>query len=413
MSGFSNTTYTDTVESLISGMKEKISANPYYKWSDKAPTPVTYLNINKYKSTLDEAAKITFSEISSISGIYWNRINNFMLYGIDSQVQLTLSNDDFGAETQAIEGDAFILPGTITPYAGDLFFINHVDEKLIFEIIDATPDTLENGSNIYKIQYKTSAVKYDEDTIKNITADTYDFIVDNVGTNYNSVMKSEVMTTLEKVYEYIIKLQRYYKDVFYNQRVQAFTYKYLEGNFYDPYMVEFILNNDLINNTNDMDYLYICHQTTLEPTFSLKYMRTLFYALENNDKNSVPKCSITAFGYAITGINTTFYTRIENYFEIKYDDPYSTTILSRVPCISQELITAIKDNTVFKHKKECLIYNIIIKYFNNLEITQEDLNALFDIDSYDSIVLFYMIPCILYCLKKHVSEVMTKNTKNI
>ena len=80
--------------------------------------------------------------------IYWE-IKDFMIYGIE-QIAVQMTNDDFGPTASEIEGEAIILPNTIIPYVGDYFNIDYTDEKLLFRITDATPDTLENGSTLQK-----------------------------------------------------------------------------------------------------------------------------------------------------------------------------------------------------------------------------------------------------------------------
>lgn len=399
MAGFANTTYTDTVEALLTTAKNKILENPNYKFSDKAPTPVTYYNINKYKSTLDEAAKIEFAHINPSSGLVWNRINKFQLYGLE-KIQLSAIYEDFGLQTQDIEGECYILPNTITPYAGDFFLIDHINEKLIFDVTDVSIDTLENGSNMYKIQYKvsSSSAAYDEEKMKSMTVDTYDFIVDNVGTNYKSVLKSEVTTLLESISDYIGRLQEYYKNVFYSNRVQTFVYVYLNNDhFYDPYMVEFIISNKLMESVNG-EYLYLCHQTKLDSNFSLKYGKTIFHALELKDCN-IDNYSGIGYGTAIIDPYTTFYNRYEDYYCISYDK-FTLETMQDIPCFKSEVTDAIKNGTLFKFNTDMMIYNIVIKYFNDMEITQSDLDSLnMLLDKQESITLFYAIPCIIYCLK--------------
>lgn len=408
MPGFTNTKYNNTVEAIVTTMKDKITSNPNYKFSDKAPTEVEYYNINKYKTTLDEAAKITLSEISSNSGIKWNKINNFLLYGIDN-VQLTATIEEFGLQTQEIEGECYVLPGTITPYAGDFFLIKYVDQKVIFEVTDVSPDTLEHGSNIYRLQYRSSSVSYEDENIESITEDDYRFIVDNVGTNYNSIIKSEVSVFIEHISDYIERLQEFYKNVFYSNRVQAFVYTYLNNDhFYDPYMIEFIISNHLMDSMDDSNYLYICHQTKLDNTFSLKYAKTFFHALENRDVSRIDHYAISGAGVAIQDHTTTFYNRVEDYYQI-FCDRTTTELLQQIPCFRSEIVDAIKSNKVFRMNKELVIYNIIIKFFNNQEIIQDDLDTLFDIiDDLDSITLFYAIPCIIYCLNNQILTLLNK-----
>ena len=80
--GFSDTTYTNTLDSLIKASNEKIS-NPYYKFSDKKPTKVTYYKQNKEKSTLDQASGLYGEHVGEQSPFKFNKINNFLLYGIE------------------------------------------------------------------------------------------------------------------------------------------------------------------------------------------------------------------------------------------------------------------------------------------------------------------------------------------
>ena len=68
------------------------------------------------------------------------------------------------------------------------------------------------------------------------------------------------------------------------------------------------------------------------------------------------------------------------------------------------MITAIENDTILGGENS--LYNIIVKYFNNKDLTQEDIDALEMIDFYDSVYLFYAIPCILYCIENYVISLM-------
>ena len=70
---FSNTTYSDTVNSLLGTMQSAIKNN-YYKYSDKPPTPVEYFHLNKQASTLDEGSELAYNNVGDNSPT--------LLYGI-------------------------------------------------------------------------------------------------------------------------------------------------------------------------------------------------------------------------------------------------------------------------------------------------------------------------------------------
>ena len=102
MSKFINTQKRDTITSLVDGAKTRLN-NPYYPNTEQKPTITTYYNQDIKKSTLDEGAKITYSNLGENSSIKYNKINNMFVYGI-GKISVDLENGDFGLESESIEG---------------------------------------------------------------------------------------------------------------------------------------------------------------------------------------------------------------------------------------------------------------------------------------------------------------------
>ena len=203
---FSNTSYSETVNSMLSTMSGFVK-NDYYKFSDKPPTPVEYYHI----STLDEGSKLAFADIGKDSPLRFNLIHGLMIYGIDTPISITYQNDEYGLEASAIEGEAYILPNTVRPFPGDVFIISYVKEKILFTVTDSAPDTLEDGSNMWKITYKSRPTTSQE--MKQLylqIVGEYNFIIDNIGTEYNCILKSDVVDFVELVDEEIRKLKNYF-----------------------------------------------------------------------------------------------------------------------------------------------------------------------------------------------------------
>ena len=132
MGKFVNTNYAKTVDNLTKAINNKID-NPYYKFNDKAPTTITYYNINVEASNLDEGTGTAYSYTSLDSSLRFNKIKDFILYGID-RVQTQIEAGDFGAESETIEGEAVLLPNTIKPFPQDYFSINHLGKNILFKI---------------------------------------------------------------------------------------------------------------------------------------------------------------------------------------------------------------------------------------------------------------------------------------
>lgn len=402
MGRFSNTTYKDTVESIVSSVKETLN-NPYYLWANKSPTIVDYYNINRKASTLDEGSIIEYAQNGSQSPLRYNRIKDFVIYGIE-QIQVSLINDEYGLQGDTISAEGFILPNTIEPLSGDFFVISYLKEKYLFNVVEVSFDTLDNGSNMYKFTYELSPYPL-KDLEKNVV-DEYKFIVQNVGTDFNCVIKDTIFDQMNLVDNTIEILKEYFVSMYYNNRVQTFVFRFLENNFYDPYIIEFLIDNNIIN-YNGSDYVYIGHQTPIQPVFPIKYKETFFRALEKKDKTNIRKYKTKAMGFAIKNRMSVFYNRPEVYFEITYDAV--TKDWGIIPTFFDELLEHIESGELFTEDDgNFYVYNIIIKYFNDQKITTTDLNLIENFDFQQHHMLFYAIPAVIFCLNHKMDELMEK-----
>ena len=397
---FINTEHRDNIDSLVDGLKQTLK-NPYYKWNDKSATPVQYYNQNKEETTLDESTKLYYADIGIDSPIKYNVIEDMMIYGLD-QIAIAMENGDFGPEASEITGDAIILPNTIIPYVGDYFNIIYTDENLLFRVIDTTPDTLENGANIYKIQYKLETTALNDVIDEENIEDKYNMIVNNLGTGYNPIIRHESYNMIKKLDQVLYNLRTYYKSVFYKSRVQTFVFLHNERRFYDPYMIEFLKENKIIN--GDEDYIYLYQQVALSTLFPIKYSKTFFKCLEKKDLERIRYYEHRGTAEYISDPLSIFSTRMEDYFEVKHE--VFDIDFGILPCFNDEMINFIEDHKLFDYKCNNAIYNIIIKYFYDEMITQEDIDTLNFIDFSDNITIFYSIPCIIYCLERFIKSLM-------
>ena len=152
MGKFKNTRYMDTIDNIVNATKDKLN-NPYYIFNDKKPTKVTYYSQSIERSTLDEASGLYGSHLGADSPFKFNKIIDFLLYGID-RIETQYDNGDNGIEAAPITGQAIVLPNTIIPRPGDFFSIKYIKEEILFKINSVTVDTLDTGANIYQIEYQ-------------------------------------------------------------------------------------------------------------------------------------------------------------------------------------------------------------------------------------------------------------------
>lgn len=396
MSGFINTTRKQTINSLIEGFKEKLK-NPYYIFLDRTPTPVIYYNQNTTKSTLDQGSKLAYANIGDNSPIKYNKIVDFYLYGID-RLEIDLDNGDFGLESNPIEGEAIVLPNTIIPIANDYFSIEYLNKKILFKVTGVTQDTIENDSNLYKISFRLDKTTQSE--IDAQVSDEFTMLINNVGTQFNTVIRSNDYKFIEIVQDITDRLKKYYTNLFYSDRVQTFIFNMNNHNFYDPYIIEFIIRNRIL--TNGQEYFYISHQLNVDKTFAIEYDKTFLRAIELGCIDD--KFKITSTAELITDQLSILSSRLEDYYVIDYkqnNSPYYETIYN----FDIDIINKVKDNLLFNIDD---YRNIIIKYFLHQEIDQTTIDCIEKIDFEQNINLFYNIPIIIYILEKRIMELLNK-----
>lgn len=400
MGSFSNTKrYEDTVVSLSDGLKNRLK-NPYYAFTDKKPIIVEYYNRNIHQSTLDESTKLQEDIIGSKSPARYNLIHNASVFGNGIRLEQSLEIGEVGLESSPLEIELYILPDTFVPYQEDFLIIPHSGKTHLYKVTSVTPDTLENGANFYKINIKYWTKTGIADIDKQVVEE-YEMVVNYVGTAYKSVIKSSEYDLIEKLDDVLYKLFTYYNSLFFKEKVQCHVcMKDITSFFYDPYLYEFIIRNEVF--TNKGSYVYIGQPIELPATFGFKYDRTFFRAVEEGDIKYFKEHSTCA--KRITQPFTLFTTRKEEYYYIDYDSPGFYD--EQMSVIDPDLVGAIKNNELFKPDSDKEFYNIIVKYFNGSKITLNDIDTIEKLNYLDSDYLYYAIPEVMFIIEKNIKNIL-------
>ena len=402
------TTYHDTVGRITSFASDLLK-NSFYTLNDKKPSIVTYYNINQVETSLDPGSKLAYDNIGDNSPIRYNKIEDFIIYGFN-RIELQLENDEFGLEAEKITGDMFILPNTIKPTEGDYFEVEHIkDSSWLFIVTDVQQDTLENGSNVYKCQYKLEYV--DHDRILNNVVEDFTMIEKREGTNVVKVVETNKLAKAKEMDKVAVSLKSYYNDLFYNNKVQTFTYMDLtEWRVYDEYMIEFLIRNKILADGLD-SFVYVCHQLEVDKTFSLDYDGTIFRALELRDKDRLrTACRCFRLVDISNEYATIFASRYEAYFKTRYIKP-AYDIVYNGAAFPDELVYDIIEHNLVDDDKDLnevtpLWRNIIVKYFYNEDYTKDEVQSIYNIDFDESIQAFYMIPTLILCLEYAIEKLL-------
>ena len=394
---FINTDQKVFFDSLSDNMKELLN-NPYYQYSDKKGSVCQYYNINTTKTTLDEGTRGNYSELGPNSPIRYNRIKDAILYGI-TRMDIDLDITDFGLEGADISGEAYVLPNTFIPYPGDFFTINQLDKPYLFNVTNVVPNTLYDEQNMYKISYVLSYP--DLHGIDKQVVGEYVYNNAAFGTNAKVVITSTVYDLVSQIQDTLTNLKDYFYMIFYDQKVQTFIYLH-KGiiHAYDPYLIEFMIRNNILSGSTN--YVYVSQQMFLPSTFGIDYDRTIFSCIEDKDVNTKAKIRYVGNLLLCQQKLSLLYQYPEDYYYMEY--ARLNTKLHSISIFGDlEMIYNIRNNI----KTSNPLWNIMIKYFNDEDITSQDLLDIKNIDYCDNIELYYGIPIAIFCMEQMVSKMLT------
>lgn len=403
--GFINTNMAAEITKTVDSMAKTLINNPYYLFTDKKGSACTYYNINTTMTTLDETSKGHYAEISPNSPIRYNKINHFLLFGI-GKLDISLDLGEYGLESGDISGEAYVLPHTIVPYPGDRFYLEQLDMPVLFKVTAVNPNLLDTGATMYKIDYvvdNTDGIEHLEPQVVKIL----NFIAANVGTNFAVLMEDTAYNIISDLEDTVKALKDYYIQLFYDARVQTFIYSrgqdprlFVTGgtyiHVYDQFLIEFLRRNNILSGASN--YIYVAHQLFLPQTFGIDYNNTIFRSIEECDINrhkGYSTCNLMPVDQDLSWLSA--------YPDLIYCTDYRTlrfTAFNINIFDDKDFTRKIKDNT----KTGNVLLDIIIGYFNNEDITSEQINEIEHIE-YDTVsILYYTIPMVIFIMEKYIAK---------
>ena len=116
----------------------------------------------------------------------------------------------------------------------------------------------------------------------------------------------------------------------------------------------------------------------------------------------------------IDDISTIFSTRYEDYFELLYDETDSVTDIYNPPIfiLDQQVVGFITNKQLFDQASKYAKYNIMVKYFNDMEIGVEDIIPFEDIIETDNTKEnYFYLPMLIFILDKYVKMFISPNNE--
>jgi len=436
------------LENTYSAQSKRLQGTPIY---------VTYYNKNLTSSQQDVTLETPKELLGFESPLLYNKVERFPLYLVN-QIDPNLDLDEtFGLNTEGT-GEGVILPNLIKPYVDDFIKIEYMEEDYLFQVTKVDPDKL-NGQKFYKIEYKLS--HHTESQVTEQIDTEYVTEYQNIGTKENPIIEKRTFLLIEEIKEAILKLKKFYIQAFMNNKFHVILYKYNDKLLYNEFLIRFIRDNDILSNDEKSLFgsHYIQEIFPESPARYEIYECTIYNALtenksddflfENMITNEIPKnfkdnpfsldyeeyyrviyCdrehvkeifgklqysadilkSMKPFDERVTSWLNPFQSNLEEFYQRKEDNECPNSPFKKDPRIyiephenrfRENLISGI----TYKDKKHFYFENIIISYFNNqLVIDEEFINEVIRKNFYPSFKEYLLMPCLIFILKNEIKR---------
>jgi len=324
-----------------------------------------------------------------------------------------------------------------------------MEEQLLFHVTKIEMDKL-NGQKFYKIEYELSHHRT-EDAEEKVETE-YSVEYDNIGTKNNPIIEETKFQLIENINNYIQKLRKFFINSFLNRKYNVFTYRYNDKNIYNEFLIRFLINNGILDNTQRtfLGSYYIQDIFIDSPAFYELYDMTIYKALEEDDIDYFKLEDMVTMEILKNITNNPFsldyneYYRVcyvpsdshnetikeldstyENYkakktISLSYDDVFGRLGNTNYGFIDKadpehlvrhafitphqsEFVINCNSNIQYEDGKEYFLENILIKHFNKtLVIDNELLEILNKHNFFPTFREYLLVPCLIFILKNEI-----------
>lgn len=393
---FINNTKNEIIENALNGYANRMNNN-FYLYQNNYVIG-TYFNINDNLSSSSKSTGL-IENFTGTSPLKYDKYINMPIAGI-SDIDVEIEPDDFGEEGSEISGEIFLFPNTIIPTPGDKFTLNHIPH-LLFKVISSTTIKLDNGKNMWKLSYKLSKTDINKTNLDDLVVNVYHVLIENIGSDMKVAISDDTFKIVSILDDILSYIKNMYMANFYSKRVDTLILEYEHKFIYDPYLIEFIIRNDLLNDSNIKTIFYHHLETSL--SFNSEFNNTIFSAILKND---ISRFKTNNFNLSkISDEMSIFLTRNEDYFEVRKGDS-SNFFFSKFSYFSTDIELEIKNiNT-----KDPLI-KIINSCINNRHISNNELIILENLEISNTKYYFYIIPLLIFSIDKYIKKLLSKSNK--
>lgn len=122
------------------------------KYTGSGRTLVTYFNLNDRNTTDSLGLGTHYQVIGPDSPLRYDCIENMIIIGFSPLSPQNGTASTTQVRDYQLEGDGFIIPGTVMPKENDFFIVNHLNMNHMFRVTEVIQDGL-NTDGSYQIKY--------------------------------------------------------------------------------------------------------------------------------------------------------------------------------------------------------------------------------------------------------------------
>lgn len=271
---------------IDSNVKEYVKRSNlvYSNLFEGTPTFVTYYSKDKLKSTSDQNLENVIEILGQESPIGFEKVENFILYGIDPG-SVSLEINEMGAN-ESYTGEAIILPNTLKPKPEDYFSFNYDNKDLLFIIKNVAPDKLHE-IKYFKVTYELKSTKVE--SIEEQVTNVFETIYDNIGSTKDKVIiEKQSAIILDFLLSLEKELRSKYINIFHNERFGMLKINVDDNCVFSSYVIRFLMEERLLEDPHPYftsiyipDSVYIRH----EPEYIREQNITLYNAIVRHELN--------------------------------------------------------------------------------------------------------------------------------
>lgn len=214
----------------------------YSQYQDGAYVPIIYYQLDRDRTRVDQSLDVAQNIIGNSSSRKYKKIVGVPLYGLASGLNYETELTDTAFRTLTASS-AYFTPGTITPSADDFFTIDRQGLKNhLFKVTNVDFNTA-NVNKYHQISFELYQ-NPSSDITNNIDGE-YKFIIENMGSNQNTIIKTADEYLMRVAEDTVDTLIDKYVFSFYDYSYDTFTLNIKSSDFnkaklWNPYLLRFL-----------------------------------------------------------------------------------------------------------------------------------------------------------------------------